>query len=69
MVKEIDRIPIIHNGTLYTQPIITGKIEDFPELAKCLRCKHLWIRRTPKPKRCPKCKSPYWNKPRRKPKP
>jgi len=32
----------------------------------CLRCDHIWIRRkaTP-PKNCPKCISPYWNKPRR----
>lgn len=31
----------------------------------CLRCGHSWIRRkvTP-PKNCPKCISPYWNKPR-----
>jgi DNA-directed RNA polymerase subunit RPC12/RpoP len=33
----------------------------------CLRCGHRWIRRkaTP-PKNCPKCISPYWDKPRRK---
>lgn len=31
----------------------------------CLRCGHSWIRRkvTP-PKNCPKCISPYWDKPR-----
>lgn len=30
----------------------------------CLRCAHHWIPRiTTKPKRCPNCKSPYWNKP------
>lgn len=35
---------------------------------KCLRCGHTWIPRTPKkPKVCPnlKCKSPYWDRPRR----
>jgi len=34
----------------------------------CLRCGHTWIPRTPKkPKVCPnlKCKSPYWDKLRR----
>ena len=32
----------------------------------CLRCGHVWIRRTEKhPTVCPKCKSPYWNAPRR----
>jgi hypothetical protein len=67
MTKEEDRIPIIHNGTLYTQPIIIGKTKDFPELtpAKCLRCGHAWTLRIAKPRLCPKCHSPYWNKPRR----
>ena len=31
---------------------------------KCGRCGHKWITRSKKePKVCPKCKSPYWNKP------
>jgi predicted Zn-ribbon and HTH transcriptional regulator len=31
----------------------------------CNRCGHKWNPRAPKePKVCPKCKSPYWNKPR-----
>lgn len=30
----------------------------------CLRCGHNWIpRKETPPKRCPKCNSPYWNKP------
>ena len=38
----------------------------------CLRCGHQWAGRKfeggkiTKPKRCPKCNSPYWDKPRRK---
>ncbi len=33
----------------------------------CFRCYHTWNRRKEeKPKNCPKCNSPYWNKPRRK---
>ena len=46
---------------------------------KCLRCGHPWVplglkkveegERPPDPKEeprvCPKCKSPYWNRPRR----
>lgn len=33
----------------------------------CQRCYHYWKRRRKKlPKICPKCKSPYWNKPRKK---
>jgi len=32
---------------------------------KCERCGKEWIpRKEEKPVVCPKCKSPYWNKPR-----
>lgn len=31
---------------------------------KCLRCSHEWMSKVKEPKRCPKCKSPYWNKPK-----
>ena len=34
----------------------------------CERCEHEWIPRDTdnEPRVCPKCKSPYWNKPRQK---
>lgn len=33
----------------------------------CLRCLYTWWPRKPKPPcRCARCKSPYWNRPRRK---
>lgn len=34
---------------------------------KCLRCKHQWVPNSPdrKPKVCPKCKSPYWDRERK----
>ncbi len=34
---------------------------------KCERCGHEWLPRTQgqEPKVCPRCKSPYWNTPRR----
>lgn len=33
---------------------------------KCERCNHEWVpRNKEEPSVCPKCKSPYWNKPRR----
>ena len=35
---------------------------------RCGRCKYEWVPRDPdskdEPRFCPKCKSPYWNKPR-----
>ncbi|MFX1537133.1 MAG: hypothetical protein ACFFDI_23220 [Promethearchaeota archaeon] len=31
---------------------------------RCMRCGHEWIPRTAKPKHCPRCNSPYWNKPK-----
>ena len=40
------------------------KKETIKELA-CNRCEHRWLPRAFKlPDRCPKCNSPYWNKPR-----
>lgn len=29
---------------------------------RCVRCGHEWLPRDPKV--CPKCKSPYWDRPR-----
>ena len=34
------------------------------KILECLRCGHEWIPRGKKPKQCPKCRSPYWDKPR-----
>lgn len=32
----------------------------------CHRCEHVWLpRELVEPRVCPKCKSPYWNRPRR----
>ena len=33
---------------------------------QCTRCSHVWISRVEQPVSCPKCKSPSWNKPRKK---
>jgi Zn finger protein HypA/HybF involved in hydrogenase expression len=37
---------------------------------KCERCDHTWVPREENvaPRVCPKCKSPYWDRPRRIPK-
>lgn len=40
------------------------KIDGF----RCERCEHEWVPRdkaAPDPKVCPKCKSPYWDRPRK----
>ena len=34
---------------------------------KCFRCEHKWIpREEERPAVCPRCKSPYWDKPKTK---
>jgi len=35
--------------------------------SRCYRCHHSWkpININQKPKTCPKCNSPYWDKPRK----
>ena len=39
------------------------KVEGY----ECERCSHQWVPRDDKPpKVCPKCKSPYWDRPRKK---
>lgn len=35
------------------------------EQLTCQRCGHTWDRRTERPRRCPNCTSPQWDKPRR----
>ena len=44
-----------------------SKIKIEVEGFKCERCGHKWIpRKKEYPTICPKCKSPYWDKPRKK---
>jgi len=44
-----------------------GKIKIQVDGFKCERCEHEWIPRSKEhPIICPKCKSPYWDKPRKK---
>lgn len=44
-------------------PIVEIKVKGF----RCERCGHEWVPKdiTKEPRVCPKCKSPYWNRPRR----
>ena len=44
-----------------------SQVKELPVLA-CRRCGHRWVpRRTLTPRRCsnPKCRTPYWNVPRK----
>ena len=45
-----------------------AKTEVCKQGLRCERCNHIWIPRGEKtePEVCPKCHSPYWNKPRKK---
>lgn len=47
-----------------------GVFEKTVTAFSCDRCDHEWIPRNPEefPKVCPRCKSPYWNTPRKNPK-
>lgn len=43
-----------------------AKIKITVDGYKCERCGHEWVKRKEKePIVCPKCKSPYWNTPRK----
>jgi predicted Zn-ribbon and HTH transcriptional regulator len=43
-----------------------AKIKITVEGYKCERCAHEWVpREANAPKVCPKCKSPYWDRPRK----
>jgi predicted Zn-ribbon and HTH transcriptional regulator len=45
---------------------VEGKVKIEVEGYKCERCGHEWIPRSKgEPAVCPECKSPYWNKPRK----
>jgi len=35
-----------------------------PEM-KCNRCGYMWVARIVRPRMCPRCKSFYWNRPRK----
>jgi len=44
------------------------KITITKEGYRCARCGHEWVPRSEEyPTICPSCKSPYWDKPKRKP--
>jgi predicted Zn-ribbon and HTH transcriptional regulator len=44
-----------------------GKLKETVTLYICERCGHKWIPKQldVEPRVCPKCKSPYWNRPKK----
>ena len=44
---------------------MVGTQVDMREKQKCLRCNHEWQPRQEEIVQCPKCKSAYWNVPRK----
>lgn len=62
---------ILHTNTLkviYFKIIYLymAKMKIIVDGYKCERCGHEWVKRKDKePLVCPKCKSPYWNIPRK----
>jgi predicted Zn-ribbon and HTH transcriptional regulator len=47
-------------------PFMDERVIKLPTL-KCLRCGHTWHPyREKMPLRCARCRTPYWNKPKRK---
>jgi len=50
---------------LVNKAILLWLIEEAKLKYQCLRCGNKWTPRTENPKQCPKCKSPYWNKPKK----
>ena len=57
----------IYYERIYFLGNIVAKIKITVDAYKCERCKHEWQARNKEqyPKVCPKCKSPYCDKPRK----
>lgn len=52
-------------GKSIAERIRDGQLRRESLLLSCIRCGWSWFRRSDKlPKVCPRCKSPYWNRPR-----
>ena len=58
----------VHIAERYRFPSMSKRMISIAEYT-CERCGHVWIakqRKAPPPKTCAKCKSPYWDRPKRK---
>jgi hypothetical protein len=55
--------PVLYNP--FTYVITDVESEVTMRKLKCLRCEHEWIPRTVDVRQCPKCKSAFWNVPKK----
>ncbi len=57
---------ILGKETASTEGAAMPKVKILVWGYRCERCQHEWVPRAEEePRVCPKCKSPYWNKPRK----
>jgi rubrerythrin len=59
-----DLLACLTDAPTYTTMIGNGGSEMVKNV--CKRCGHKWVKRTEDPVRCPGCKSPYWDREKRK---
>jgi predicted Zn-ribbon and HTH transcriptional regulator len=63
--KETEKEEVKEKGVEKAREVQSAQVETAIQTYKCLRCGHVWVpRKKEKPRVCPKCKSPYWDKPK-----
>jgi predicted Zn-ribbon and HTH transcriptional regulator len=63
--KESEKEEVKEKGVEKAREMQPAQVETAIQTYKCLRCGHVWVpRKKEKPRVCPKCKSPYWDKPK-----
>lgn len=69
MVKEIVEAVVVWVGRREVGQFLGGDMENKMVEVKyleCKRCLHRWVPRKEYRGNCPKCKSPYWDRERKK---
>ena len=51
----------------FTYVVTDVKVKVTIQKLKCLRCGHEWVPRTDDVRQCPRCKSAFWNVPKKTP--
>jgi hypothetical protein len=65
--KVASNLVVTHLKDFYARDILLGMAKVQLWGYRCERCAHEWLPRQKdeEPRVCPKCKSPYWNRPRK----